>query len=138
MVLPDGKQHEIIQTERVGSFLDGSIKLVEGRGYEADGKVSFNALGVVSYNPVTKVYTMHSNAQGYTGDFVLTPIADGFSWEIPAGPMTIKYSATVRDGIWNETGERIMPGREPMRIFDMTLKRVGATSWPAGDAVPAK
>ncbi|MGH8854272.1 MAG: DUF1579 domain-containing protein [Telluria sp.] len=136
--LPDGKQHEITQTERVGSFLDGSIKLVEGRGYEADGKVAFNALGVISYNPATRVYTMHSNAQGYTGNFVVTPLADGFSWEIPAGPMTIKYTATIKDETWREIGERIMPGKEAVRMFEMTLKRIGSTSWPAGDAVPAK
>lgn len=138
MTLPNGQKHEITQTERVGPFLDGAVKLVEGRGYEADGKVSFNALGVISYDPATRVYTMHSNAQGRTGNFVLTPIADGFSWEIPAGPMTIKYTATVKDGTWREVGDRIMPGKEPVRFFDMTLKRIGATSWPAGDPVPAK
>lgn len=137
-VLPNGKKHEITQTERVGGFLDGSIKLVEGRGYEADGKVTFNALGVISYNPASKVYTMHSNAQGYTGNFVLTPMPNGFSWEIPAGPMTIKYVATVKDGVWHEVGDRVMPGSPPVRIFDMTLKRLGDTTWPAGDAVPAK
>lgn len=136
MTLQDGKKHEITQTERVGSFLDGSIKLVEGRGYEADGKVAFNALGVVSYNPATKVYTMHSNAQGYTGDFVMTPIPDGFSWEIPAGPVKILYNATVKDGAWHETGDRVSPGKEPVRFFEMTLKRVGDTNWPAGDPVP--
>lgn len=138
MTLPNGQQHEITQTERVGNFLDGSVKLVEGRGYELDGKVSFNALGVISYDPVGKVYTMHSNAQGYTGNFVLTPVPDGFSWEIPAGPMTIKYTATVRDGVWHEVGDRVTPGKEPVRFFDMKLKRLGSTSWPAGDPVTAK
>jgi len=138
MTLPNGQQHEITQTERVGGFLDGAVKLVEGRSYEADGKLSFNALGVISYDPVSKVYTMHSNAQGYTGNFVVTPVPDGFSWEIPAGPMTIKYTATVRDGVWHEVGDRIAPGKEPVRFFDMTLRRLGATSWPAGEPVPAK
>lgn len=138
MTLPNGQKHEITQTERVGGFLDGAVKLVEGRGYEADGKVSFNALGVISYDPATRVYTMHSNAQGHTGNFELTPIPDGFSWEIPAGPMTIRYTATVKDGTWHEVGDRIHPGKEPVRFFDMTLKRIGSTSWPAGDPVPAK
>jgi hypothetical protein len=137
-VLPNGKKHEITQTERVGSFLDGSVKIIEGRGYEADGKVSFNALGVISFNPATKVYTMHSNAQGYTGNFVITPAADGFSWEIPAGPMVMKYKATVKDGVWHETGDRVMPGHEPVRVFEMKLKRIGDTTWPAADPVPAK
>lgn len=135
VVLPEGKKHEIVQTERVGSFLDGAIKMVEGRGHEPDGKVSFNALGVISYDPARKAYSMHSYAQGYEGDFVVTPLADGFAWDIPAGPMTIKYVATVKDGVWHETGDRVAPGKEPVRFFDMTLKRLGDTSWPAGGAV---
>lgn len=137
-VLPDGKKHQITQTERIGGFLDGSIKVIEGRGYEDDGKVTFNAFGVISYNPTTKAYSMHSNAQGYSGNFVVTPTADGFSWEIPTGPMTIKYNATVKNGVWHEVGDRIVPGQAPVRIFDMTLKRVGDTTWPAADPVPAK
>lgn len=137
-ILPNGQKHEITQTERVGPFLDGSIKVIEGRGYEADGRVSFNAMGTVSYNAATKVYTMHSNAQGYVGNYVLTPTADGFAWEIPAGPMTIKYVATVKDGVWREVGDRVMPGKEPVRFFEMTLKRIGDTTWPAGGAVSPK
>lgn len=138
MTLPNGQKHEITQTERVGGFLDGAVKMVEGRGYEADGKVAFNALGVITYDPATKAYSMQSTAQGYTGNFALNPLADGFVWEIPAGPMTIKYTATVKDGVWHEVGDRVMPGKEPVRFFDMTLKRIGSTSWPAGDPVPAK
>ena len=33
-LLPSGEKHELTQTERVGSMLDGSIKVIEGRGYE--------------------------------------------------------------------------------------------------------
>ena len=46
-LLPDGSKHVLTQTERVGPFLDGTVRVIEGRGYEADGKVSFNALGVL-------------------------------------------------------------------------------------------
>lgn len=57
-VLPSGEKRIITQTERIGPFLDGSIKVVEGRGFEADGRVGFNAFGIISYNPDT-----HSRAQ---------------------------------------------------------------------------
>jgi hypothetical protein len=77
-LLPNGEKHSIAQTERIGPFLDGSIKVIEGRGYEADGKVSFNALDIVSYDPSTSAYSMHSHAQGRAGDFVVRPAADGF------------------------------------------------------------
>jgi hypothetical protein len=137
-MMPSGQKHNIIQTERIGAFLDGSIKVIEGRGYNEDGTVGFNAFGIISYDPATKIHTMHSTAQGRTGDFVIKPTGDGYVWEIPAGPMTIRYTAVIKDGTLHEVGDRIAPGKEPVRFFEMTLKRVGDTDWPAGGAVPMK
>ena len=34
-ILENGRKHEVIQTERIGPFLDGTIKVLEGRGYDA-------------------------------------------------------------------------------------------------------
>lgn len=137
-ILPSGEKHNITQTERIGLFLDGSVRVMEGRGYDSEGKVSFNAFGIVSFNPATKGYTMHSYAMGQAGDFVFQPTADGYTWEIPAGPMTIKYAATIKDGVLHEVGDRVMPGKDPVRFFEMTLNRVGDTDWPAAGAVPMK
>lgn len=131
----NGEKHAIAQTERIGPLLDGSIKLMEGRGYKADGTTSFNAFAVLSFNPATKAYSMRSYAQGNVGDFPVTLTADGFSWEIPAGPMTIRYTATVKDGQWREVGDRIQPGKEPVRFFEMNLKRVGDSPWPGAGAI---
>jgi len=134
-LLPSGR-HEITQTERIGPFLDGTVKVIEGRGYDASGAVTFNAFGTISFDPATRAYTLHSYAQGRSGDFVLTPTAAGYVWELPAGPMTIRYTAVIKDGAWREVGDRIMPGREPVRFFEMNLRRVGDTDWPAAGAVP--
>jgi hypothetical protein len=137
-ILPSGQKHNITQTERIGLFLDGSIRVIEGRGYNEDGTVSFNAFGVIFYDPATKTYKLHSHAQGQTGDFVFKPTADGYEWDIPAGPMTIHYSAVIKDGTLREVGDRIMPGKEPVRFFEMNLKRVGDTDWPGAGAIPMK
>ena len=137
-ILPSGEKHTITQTERIGPFLDGSVKVIEGRGYDPDGTVTFNAFGTISYNQATRVYTMHSYAQGNVGDFVLTPTSDGYVWEIPAGPMTIRYTAVIKGDAWREVGDRIVAGKEPVRFFEMNLKRVGATDWPAAGAVSPK
>ena len=137
-ILPSGEKHNITQTERIGPFLDGSIKVIEGRGYGVDGKVTFNAFGAIWYDPATRVYTLHSHAQGQVGDFVLKPTADGYVWDIPAGPMTIRYTAVIKNGNWLEVGDRILPGREPVRFFEMNLKRVGDTNWPGAGAIPPK
>ena len=134
-LLPSGEKRTFTQTERIGPFLDGSVKVIEGRGYDADGRTSFNAFAVISYAPDKQTYSMRSHAQGHSGDFVLTPTADGFVWEIPAGPMTIRYTAVIKDGTWTEVGDRMVPGKDPVRFIEMNLKRLGDTSWPAGGAV---
>jgi len=81
---------------------------------------------------------MHSNAMGHVGDFVLTPTPDGFTWEIPAGPMTVRYTAIVKDGTWREVGDRVAPGQDPVRFFEMNLKRIGDIDWSAGGAISPK
>jgi hypothetical protein len=136
--LPSGEYHAVTQTERIGPFLDGSIKVLEGRGYDAEGKVSFNAFGTISFDPATQKYTLHSYAQGRVGDFPLNVRSDGYVWEIPAGPMTIRYTATIKDGSWNEVGDYIAAGKDPDRFFEMNLKRIGDTKWPAEGTIPQK
>jgi hypothetical protein len=138
-LLPDGSKRTITQTERIGPFLGGSIKVIEGRGYESDGRVGFNAFGIISFDPSARRYSIRSYALGHAGDFRFTPTADGYEWEIPSGPnAVIKYAATIKDGTLREVGDRVVADRPPLRIFEMELKRIGDSSWPAGDAVPMK
>jgi hypothetical protein len=137
-ILPSGQKRTVTQTERIGPFLDGSVKVIEGRGYDPDGKVTFNAFGTISYEPASRAYMLRSYAMGRVGDFALKPTADGFEWEIPAGPIKIHYTAVVKDGTWREVGDRIAPGKEPVRFFEMNLKRVGDTDWPAAGAISPK
>ena len=137
-ILPSGERRTIAQTERIGPLLDDAVRLIEGRGYDATGGTAFNALGILSWDPRTKAYAMRSYAMGHAGDFAVQRTADGFSWEIPAGPATIRYTAVVRDGTWTETGERTVPGRDPVRFFEMKLTRVGPSEWPAAGAIAPK
>ncbi len=137
-ILASGEKHNVTQTERIGPFLDGAVKVMEGRAYDAEGKVSFNAFGTVSYDPAAKAYTLHSYAMGRVGDFPLTVTPDGYVWEIAAGPMKIRYTAVIKDGKWREVGDRIMPGQDPVRFFEMNLVRVGDSNWPAAGTIPQK
>ena len=52
--------------------------------------------------------------------------------------MKIRYTAVIKDGAWREVGDQIAPGKEPARFFEMNLKRVGDTDWPAGGAISPK
>jgi hypothetical protein len=114
------------------------VKVIEGRGYDPDGTVTFNAFATISYNNAAGSFMMRSYAQGNVGDFEIKPTKDGYEWEIPAGPMKIHYTAVVKDGTWKEVGDRISPGKEPVRFFEMNLKRVGDTDWPAAGAISPK
>ena len=136
--LASGDKHDITQTERIGPLLGGTVKVIEGRGYDPDGKTTFNALGIISYDVAKKAYSMRSYALGYAGDFPVTLTADGFGWEIPAGPVTIRYRAVVKDGTWTEVGDRIAPGKDPVRFFEMRLTRIGDSAWPGVGAIPPK
>jgi hypothetical protein len=137
-ILESGEKRTVTQTERIGPFLDGSVKVLEGRGYNPDGKIGFNALGILSYSPEKKAYHLHSYAMGRVGDFAFKPTTDGYVWEIPAGPVTIRYTAVIKDGTWREVGDRILPGKEPARFFEMNLKRLRDSDWPAAGAIPPK
>lgn len=128
-------EHRVTQTERIGNFLQGSIKVIEGRGFRTDGSMGFNAFGIVSYDAAADAFTMHSYAQGRVGDFALKPTADGYIWTIPAGPMTIRYTASVKDGVWTEIGEHLVEGKTAVKFFEMTLRRVGPSTWPESGAM---
>jgi hypothetical protein len=136
--LGEGRTQVLTQTERVGSLLGGAVKVIEGRGYAADGSTEFNALAVISFSPQTGRYAFRSYAQGHAGDFPFEVLADGFRWTMRFGNTLIQHTATVRNGEWVEIGERITEGQPPVRIDELHLRRVAATEWPAADAVPAK
>lgn len=134
----DGR-HNVVHTERVGPFLGGSIKVVEGRAYQPDGSLGFNAFGIISFDPASGAYTLHSYAEGRKGDFPLTLLPDGYVWEVPAGPgAKIRYTATIADGKWREVGDRIAGDGAPMRMFEMNLTRVSDSNWPDENPVPMR
>ncbi|WP_066808255.1 hypothetical protein [Sphingomonas asaccharolytica] len=131
---PNG-EHKVTHTERIGTMLGGTLRVIEGRSFNANGSIGFNAFAVISYDSAKKAYDFRSYALGHAGDFVITPTADGYVWEIPAGPATIRYTATLKDKVWTEIGERVVPGRPAVRFFEMHLTRVGDATWPDGGAM---
>lgn len=131
-----GGRSDLTQTERVGSMLGGSIKVIEGRGYDPEGGTSFNALAVISWDAAAGRYAFRSWANGYSGEFPFETTAEGFRWEVPAGPNArIVYVSVVNDGRWHETGHYIVEGQSPRLIFEMTLTRIADSAWPASGAV---
>jgi hypothetical protein len=137
-VQPGGGKSVVTQTERIGPFLGGTVKMIEGRGYREDGSVGFNAFGIVSYDAAKRAYTLRSYAHGRNGDFAFRPRPGGYEWEIPTPGALIRYSATIADGVLHEVGDRIVAGQPPMRFFEMKLRRLGDTDWPVAQPVPPR
>ncbi len=135
--LPGGVK-ELTQTERVGPMLDGAIKVIEGRSYNAEGRTEFNAFAVVRYDVAAGRYRMNSHAQGQAGDFEFEPRPDGFVWRVVFGPVTIRHTAVVKDGRWEELSERLMDGQPPVKLAELSLRRLGDGDWPAAGAVPPR
>ena len=115
-------------TERIGPMLGGSIKVIEGRSVGGpDGTPAFNAFAVLSWDDATDRYMMRSYANGQAGAVQLKPAA--------ARGGEMRYVTTVKDGEWVELGHFVMPGREPMQVIELRLRRRGDTGWPAADPV---
>ena len=134
----DGTRKNLTQTERIGPFLDGSVKVLEGRGYDADGRVTFNAFGIVYYDSYRKAYGLRSFAQGRGGDFKFEPTADGYAWEVSFPGGRVNYVATIKDGKLREVGHTTLDGKPTFQSFEMNLERVGDTDWPLGVPITPK
>jgi hypothetical protein len=128
------------QTERVGNLLGGTVKLVEGRGYDAEGKTLFNALGMISWDIAGQRYVMRSHTGGRYGEFTIKLLegGTGFTWEIPMGPAKVAYRMELVEGRWIETGDYIAAQGPARRFVTMKLERIGDTSWPQDGTVPFK
>jgi len=134
---PDGQWQELTQTERVGSLLDSTMKLIEGRGYDADGVQVFHAVATLGFDARRKAYLFRSHARGEVGDFEFSPTDSGFVWQVKTPMFTMQYTTTVMGDRWHEVGDRIVQGRDPVRFIEMDLVRVGSTDWPdAGAPLP--
>jgi hypothetical protein len=133
-----GPQRQMVQTERVGLALDGTVRVIEGRAHDADGTVLFQSFGIVSFDPSSNSFMLRAHADGQRGDFAFSVEADGYAWEVPSGPGRVRYRARVADGRWRQAGELLLPERPPLEIFRMDLQRIGDTNWPAAGAVPAR
>jgi hypothetical protein len=130
---------EMRHTERVGTLLDGTIRLIEGRAYDSSGQTRFNAFAIISYDPVKRAYSLRTHSTGFAGDHPLTVRADGFSWSHSAGPgATVRYTATVKNGEWHEVGERVVGNVPPVKTVELRVRRTGASKWPRAGAVAPK
>lgn len=130
LITPNGKEASQV-TEKIRYKVDGTVIMAEGKGVitlqDGTKQTVHDALGIVSYNSFTKQYQMNSFiSRGMSTQAKLeVKDANNIVWWIDAGPSTIRYSLTIKDGIWKEIGERSMDGENWQPFFEMELKKVG-------------
>ena len=130
--LPSGEKRTGHVTHRVGPFLGGTIKVMEGRSYNEEGVLVFNGMMVLFYESATKSFQLHSFANGRARQPKIAMTADGYYFEVPMEDgATRRVTITVKKDSWSEVVQRLAPGAEPVRLFEMTLARAGDSDWPA-------
>ena len=127
---PEGRIR-LTQTERSGTMLGGRIRLVEGKGYQPDGSVGFNALGVIA-RTAAGGYELRSWTLESAGAFPMEVDGTTYVWEVPIAAGTVRYEGSFDGKTWRETGHLVREGQPPVETFRMALRRVDATDWPAG------
>ncbi len=134
MFRPDGSVAEHGSTvHRVGPFLGGSIKMMEGRNYTPEGALVFNGTMVLTYNATTKAWKM--NVFAFGDAFEVKPVFTdtGYYFDAPStGPGFRRVNITVAPTYWGEEVYDHADGKPPFRVFSMKLDRIGPTDWPLG------
>jgi len=116
----DGKKHEFNQTENIQFKIDGVVMLIEGLGM-SKGKVTHNAIAIISYNKEEKNYKFTSHlSSGRGGSFNAELKENKFHW-YPNENM--RYIIWLNEkGQWYETGEFNRSGKW-FQFFEMTLDK---------------
>lgn len=137
MVTPEAEK-SLTQTERAGTMIDGTARIVEGRGYDENGALVFNAVALIGYDAFTDSYTMTSSTRGFVSNPWFEATESGFRWGMDNGPVKITYEAVWDGETWIETGYSERAGRARTKFMEMRLRRTGESTWPAeGAIVPA-
>jgi hypothetical protein len=120
-----GPRQTFVQTERIQFKHDGTLLLIEGQGKSpTNGQIVHDALAVVSFDPATGQYKFRSFAAvGRFADTTATVNGNTMVWGLNFGPMKVRYTITVENGVWREIGERSSDEKTWTPMFEMTVKR---------------
>ena len=135
---PGETPRQMTMTYRVGPVLDRTIKVIEIRGYLADGGLGFHAFNMISFDPQKRAYVMNARAAGRSGAFGFELAPGGYVWRIGGADAGLRYTGSIVDGVWKESSQAIAPGRDAVAMSEFTLKRIGDTGWPDEGAIAPK
>jgi hypothetical protein len=123
-----GQFAELTQTESAQFKLDGLVLMIEGVGRtKADGKLSLQALGLISFDDETGTYRMRAFNDGRWLETEVK-LADGgnsISWGFTLGDFkTTTVMRINENGEWTEYGELVIGDRPSRKMMDLKVRRI--------------
>ena len=123
-----GQFVDMAQTESAHFKLDGLVLMIEGVGRtKTDGKVSLQALGLISFDDETGTYKMRAFNDGrwLETEVKMGDGGNSISWGFALG--AFKTATVLRineNGEWTEHGEIIIGERPPQKMMDLKVRRM--------------
>lgn len=122
-----GQFAELTQTESAQFKLDGLVLVIEGVGRtKADGKLSLQALGLISFDDETGTYRMRAFNDGRWLETEVK-LADGvnsISWGFALGEFKTTTVLRINEnGEWTEHGELVIGDRPPQKMTELKVCR---------------
>jgi hypothetical protein len=122
-----GQFAELTQTESVQFKLDGLVLVIEGVGRnKADGKLSLQALGLISFDDEAGTYWMRAFNDGRWLETEVK-LADGgnsISWGFALGEFKTTTVLRINEnGEWTEHGELVVGDRPPQKMLELRVRR---------------
>jgi hypothetical protein len=122
-----GQFVELTQTESAQFKLDGLVLVIEGVGRtQADGKLSLQALGLVSFDDETGTYRMRAFNDGrwLETEVKLDDGRDSISWGFALGEFKTTTVLRINEnGEWTEHGELLIGDRLPQKMMELRVRR---------------
>ena len=122
-----GQIAELTQTESTQFKLDGLVLVIEGVGRtKADGKLSLQALGLISFDDETGTYRMRAFNDGRWLETEVK-LADGvnsISWGFALGEFKTTTVLRINEkGEWTEHGELVIGDRPAQKMMELKVRR---------------
>ncbi|EAQ29891.1 hypothetical protein NAP1_03925 [Erythrobacter sp. NAP1] len=115
------------QTENISPIAGGTVRVIEGRGFDEAGELKFNAAAMIVYDAENDEYGMIASARGRATQPWFKKTDNGFEWGFETGPVKISYIAVYDDGVWSEEGFMAFGEAPPAKFLEMRLERTGGS-----------
>jgi Protein of unknown function (DUF1579) len=116
----------LTQTEEVQYKLDGLVLVIEGTGRTPDQTAALQALGIISYDDVTRTYRIRAWNDGrfLESEVELLDDGEGLRWGFGVGEIRSRSVLKIdKDGQWTEAAELIIGSQPARKLMDLTVRR---------------